>query len=1036
MANLLHFAGIGKSAPAILSLFFALLCGAAASGQVSLTGRVLDSRTGEALVGASVKVAGSAQGAVVGADGRFAFIVAALPVSIEASLLGYRTQALDVYEAPAQPLAIYLSEDLNALDEVVVVGYGSARKSEITGSIASVKTAELQQTPIVSIDQGLAGRASGVQVTQTSGMPGAVATIRVRGSSSLQGGNEPLYVIDGFPVYSGGGFGSTGGKVQLSGLSTINPSDVESIEILKDASATAIYGARAANGVVLITTKSGKKGQDNIAFESNFGFSTVSRKIDLLDAQEYAALVNEAYIYDGGSGAPFYSASEMAEIAQLGRGTDWQDEIFRAGISQNYQLSFSGGDEKSQYALSGSYLNQQGIIIASGFARYSARLNLNRQISKTFAVGAHLSASQTENDAAATDTGGGDGVITGALKMNPIQPIYANPLTGVYTQVNTPGVQIPNPVATAKEQKFRNAASRILGDAYVQWEIFESLTLKSGFGADIFYNKANLYTPSTIYQANGQARAEVSVRKTLSWLNENTLTWDKILGDHALNVLGGFTVQRNDAEMVMASSSNFVNDVMESNSLGAGSVYNKPESGDVQWSLLSYLARVSYTLKRKYLLSASARVDGSSRFGSNNKYEFFPSASAGWKISEEPFWEALKAAVSTLKIRGSYGVTGNTEIGVYESLATLGTSSWVIGNSQVTGFYPDKMPNPDLKWERTAQLDFGIDAGFLNNRIRLTADYYRKKTSDLLYNVAITSVSGYSSMLKNIGSLQNTGYEFSVESSNLTGKLAWSTAFNIALNENKVLALGGEDYKEMPISDDHLKTGSIRRLVVGQPVGVIYGYRFDGIFQNEAEAAQQTASPSPIGVGLRRYRSLNGDDKVDANNDREILGNTNPKLFGGLTNTFAYKGAELAVFLQYSYGNKIFNYNAIELDMPTGGQNVYAALRDRWTPENPSNIYPRASTNRAVLVSDRFVEDGSYLKLKSLSLSYSFPIGKKYIRGIRAYVTGQNLITWTKYTGYDPEVSYRGASTLEGGEDFGGYPQSRTLLVGIKLAIR
>jgi TonB-linked SusC/RagA family outer membrane protein len=1037
MTNLSHFAGLHKQIPAFLSLFLMLLGSVTASGQVSISGKVLDSNTKEALIGATVKVTtGATLGTIADTDGNFTVTVPSLPASIEVSLVGYKKQELDIYDKPDEPVVIYLVEDLNLLNEVVVIGYGTQKKSDLTGAVTSVKTADLQQTPIVSIDQGLIGRASGVQVTQTSGMPGAVASIRVRGSSSLQGGNEPLYVIDGFPVYSGGGFGSTGGKTQLSGLSTINPSDIASIEILKDASATAIYGAHAANGVVLITTKSGKKGQDNITFESSFGFSTVSKKINLLDAQEYAALVNEAYIFDGGTGKPFYDAAKMTEIAKLGKGTDWQDEVFRTGVSQNYQLSFSGGDEKSQYALSGSYFNQQGIIIASGFERYSVRLNLNRHISKTFTVGAHLSASQTESDAASTDTGGGGGVITGALKMNPIQPIYSDPLTGAYEQVNTPGVQVPNPVATAKEQKFQNSTSRILGDVYAQWEILKGLKLKSSFGADIFYNKANLYTPSTIYQSNGQAYAEVSVRKTINWLNENTITYDKIFGDHALNVLGGFTLQRNNAETVSGSSSDFVNDVMENNNLGAGAVYNRPGSSNTQWSLLSYLARVNYTLKNKYLLSASARVDGSSRFGINNKYGFFPSAAVGWKVSEESFWEAVKPIVSSLKLRGSYGITGNTEIGVYESLATLGSSSWVIGNSQVTGFYPNKIPNPDLKWERTSQLDFGVDAGFLDNRIRLTADYYQKTTTDLLYSVAITSVSGYSSILKNIGSLQNTGYEFSVESDNLIGKFTWNTAFNIAFNKNKVLELGGESYKEMPISDDHLKTGSIRRLVVGQPVGVIYGYRFDGIFQNADEVKAQTASPSPIGIGLRRYKDLNGDNKVDASNDREILGNTNPKFFGGLANTFSYKGVELAAFFQYTYGNKIFNYNAIELEMPTGGQNVYAELRDRWTPENPSNVYPRASTNRAVLVSDRFVEDGSYLKLKTLSLSYDLPISKKYIRGVRVYVTGQNLITWTKYKGYDPEVSYRGASTLEGGEDFGGYPQSRTFLFGIKLDIR
>lgn len=370
-------------------------------------------------------------------------------------------------------------------------------------------------------------------------------------------------------------------------------------------------------------------------------------------------------------------------------------------------------------------------------------------------------------------------------------------------------------------------------------------------------------------------------------------------------------------------------------------------------------------------------------------------------------------------------------------MATLESNSWTIGNQLVSGFYPNRIPNPDLKWEKTGQFDIGFDLGLFNNRLRLTADYYYKKTTDLLYNVAIPSASGYDSMLKNIGSVQNKGYELSIESDNLSGAFSWTTAFNISFNRNKVLELGGETYKDVGTYDDHLKTSDIRRLIVGQPIGVFYGYRFDGIFQNEAECAQQTSSPSPIGVGLRRYKDLNGDGKIDATNDREILGDANPKFFGGMTNTFAYRGFELNVFLQYSYGNKIFNYNAMELESPTGGQNVYQDLVNRWTPTNPSNEYQKATTNRNNIVSDRFIEDGSFLKLKTVSLSYSFPkLNWKHIGGLRLYVTGQNLLTWTKYRGYDPEVSYRGASTLEAGEDFGGYPQARTFMFGIKLDIK
>lgn len=1002
-------------------------------GKSKRTGIVTD-HNNEPIIGANVIIKGTSTGSITDMEGRFS-IEASENDILQISYIGFITREIKIGKRTS--LKVQLQEDTQNIDEVVVIGYGSVKKSDLTGSVSSVKTDELQQTPMTSIDQGLVGRASGVQVTQTSGMPGAVASIRVRGSSSLQGGNEPLYVIDGFPVYSGSGFGNTGGKTQMSGLSTVNPADIESIEILKDAAATAIYGARAANGVVLITTKSGKKGRDIISFETSFGWSNVTKKIDLMKAQDYAKLVNEAYTNDGLT--PYYSDSDLADIAKLGDGTDWQDEIYRTGFSQTYQLSFSGGDEKTQYAISGNYNNQKGIILGSDFKRYSIRLNLDRKILENFTVGTHATGSHTINNAVATDTGGEDGAVAGALRMNPILPVYEDAEKRTYTQINIPGILVPNPVGTVNEQKFNNATSRLLGDIYAQWEIIPDLKLKVVAGADIMYHKTNRYTPVTIYQARGLASAYVGVNKTINWLNENTLTWNKTFNEkHDLNVLGGFTMQQNNTEYVQASSAGFVNDVMLYNDLGSGSVYNKPESNATRWNLMSYLARVNYSFMHRYLFSVNARVDGSSRFGSNNKYGFFPSASAAWRISEESFMEPYKDVLSNLKLRTSYGFTGNTEIGVYQSLATLGAYKYVIGDSQVTGFSPNRIPNPDLKWERTGQFDLGIDLGLWNNRLRITADYYRKKTTDLLYDVSIPFTSGYQTMLKNIGSVENKGWELSIESDNFTGRdFSWTTAFNISFNRNKVLELGGEAYKEMSEGDGHLKTGAIRRLIVGKPIGVFYGYRFDGIFQNEEECKQQTSSASPIGVGLRRYKDLNGDGKVDAAHDKEVLGDANPKFYGGMTNTFAYKGFELNVFLQYSVGNKIFNYNAMELSTPTGGSNVYADLANRWTPNNPSNEYPKASTNRNILVSDYFVEDGSYLKLKTLSLSYNFNnLKMKHIQGLRIYLTGQNLLTWTKYRGYDPEVSFKGASTLEAGEDFGGYPQARTFLVGLRFDIK
>lgn len=480
-----------------------------------ITGKVTDEKN-EPIIGANVVVKGSTTGTITDMDGNFTLEVPD-QATLLVSYIGYTPKEVAVKNQ--NNLSIMMIEDSKTIDEVVVIGYGSVKKSNLTGAVSSVKTTEIQQTPMTSIDQGLVGRASGVQVTQTSGMPGAVASIRVRGSSSLQGGNEPLYVIDGFPVYSGTGFGSTGGNTQISGLSTVNPSDIESIEILKDASATAIYGARAANGVVLITTKSGKKGRDIITFESSFGVQNVAKTIDVMNAQEYAALVNEAYTNDG-LDAP-YNTTQLGEIAKLGNGTNWQDEIFRPAMIQSYQLTFSGGDNKTTYAISGGYFDQKGVIINSDFKRYSLRLNLDRQIFNTLKVGTHMSGTHTISRTSATDVGGRDGVVNGALKMNPIQSVYANEETGEYTPTNDPGLLIPNPVATAKEEIYNNATTRVLGDVYAEWEFLKDLKLKVSLGMDIMYLKQNKYTPSNIYQSLGIASAKVGVNRSINWLNEN-----------------------------------------------------------------------------------------------------------------------------------------------------------------------------------------------------------------------------------------------------------------------------------------------------------------------------------------------------------------------------------------------------------------------------------------------------------------------------------------------------------------------------------
>ncbi len=1001
-----------------------------------VSGKVTDTN-GQPLPGVTVAIVGTTQGTITDVDGSFSIPNITGNETLTFSFVGMKSQTIPVNNRTQ--INVRMEEESIGIDEVVAIGYGTVKKSDLTGSVASVRADDLQETPMTSIDQGLVGRASGVMVTQTSGMPGAVASIRVRGTSSLQGGNEPLYVIDGFPIYNGAGFGNTGGNAQMSGLSTINPADIKSIEILKDASATAIYGARAANGVVLITTKSGVKGTDNITFDATYGVQSVVKKIDVMNALQYAELVNEAYTNDGLS--PFYDESEMQSIRQNPEGTDWQDEVFRSAPTQNYQLGFNGGDQKMVYSVTANYYNQEGIIRSSDFKRYSGRVNLERNVVNNIRLGTHISMSKTISNAVRTDSGGNTGIVSSAMKFNPVSPVFIDKERHIYTPVNNPGIIYANPVATADEMIRENQTVRLLGDVFGEWEIIPGLKAKSSFGVDLFNTKFNTFIPSNIYESGGIASATVNAGFTTNWLNENTISWVKQINEnHNISLLGGITFQQNHYEGVSGSSQDFVNDVLKENSLQAGAVYNQPTSSNTEWSLLSYLARVNYNYKERYLFSFNARIDGSSRFGKNNKYAFFPSGSFAWRLTEEDFIKDL-GVFDNLKMRVSYGYTGNQEIGLYNSLPTLTSTTYTLGSSLVTGFYPNKIPNPDLKWEKTSQFDIGLDLGFFENRLRITSDYYIKKTTDLIYSVAVPYVSGFAESLQNIGSVENKGLELAIESDNTTGNFKWTTSFNIAFNRNKVLELGGEEYKDVGGDDGHLKTGQVHRLIVGEPIGLFYGYVFDGIFQSQSELDAGPKSPTNW-IGGRRYQDLNGangapDGNISATYDRTIIGDPNPDFFGGMTNTLSYKGFELNIFLQYNYGNDIFNYNAMELELPSGGQNVYADLANRWSTSNPSNKYPVATTNRSAVFSSAYIEDGSYLKLKTLTLAYMFPNLKvPHIAGLKLYVTGQNLLTFTNYRGYDPEVSYRGATNLEMGEDFGGYPQARTILMGVNLTVK
>jgi TonB-linked SusC/RagA family outer membrane protein len=976
------------------------------------------------LPGISVRVKNTNRGTVTQPDGRYE-IQASSDAILVFSGVGYQTQ--EVSAGGRTLLDVLLAASTSDLNEVVVIGYGTQKKSDLTGSISSISEAQFKRVPIASLDNGLRGRAAGVQVTTTSNQPGGATSIRIRGSNSVNTGSEPLYVIDGFPVYndnSSAGAGATVGP-KLNALSLINPNDIVSVEVLKDASAAAIYGARGANGVVLITTKKGKEGPTQFDFNAYYGVQSVTKKLPLLNATEFAQLVNDA------NGKAVYTPDQ---IASFGKGTDWQNLIFRDAPVANYQLTASGGDVKTKYSLSLNYFDQKGVIINSGFKRYSARFNFEKKATDRLTFGTNLTVASTNANQALTNTGGGEGtqgVVVSALDFSPILNVRNS--SGAYTLENDRGIPIGNPVATALELTNKSVSNRVLGTLFANYKIIDGLDFRTSVGVDVINTREKYYAPRTILAGYSlQGVGTVSSANSASWLNENTLTYSKTFGQHSLTALAGFSAQHFQRNLVTSSASGFVNDLLGADNLGSGSIINTPTTNTLDWSLVSYIGRINYSFRNRYLVTLTGRADGSSKFGDNNKYGFFPSGSVAWKLSEEDFIKNLNA-FDELKLRVSYGKIGNQEISPYQSLAGLSNMSYIIGDKVYKGFAPSNIPNKDLKWETTAQTDVGLDFSLFNGRLNGTIDAYYKKTTDMLLWINVPWSTGFASAIRNIGSMENKGLELSLSAPILTGDFKWNASVNISANRNKVLDLG-------PVSQ--ILTGEINGyLKISDPViirpGValngFYGYVSDGIFQsgdNIAGSAQPTAV-----AGDRRYKDINGDGKIDAS-DRKYIGFAQPKHYGGMTHDFSYKGFELSATFNWVYGNTILNGTRADLDLPTGQKNSSARVKDRWTPTNPSNTIPRASLNRAFLFSDAQLEDGSYLRLGAATLGYHLPtnwLKQVGLSSAKIYVTGQNLWTWTNYTGYDPETNQSGQNNILRGIDSDAYPLAKTWLAGIQI---
>ncbi|MFD2787707.1 SusC/RagA family TonB-linked outer membrane protein [Hymenobacter rubripertinctus] len=989
-----------------------------------ITGRILSAGDQATLPGVTVLIKGTTQGVSTNGDGTFTLTTTEANPTLVVSYVGFAGQEVNV--TGTAPITIRLTEQTTTLSDVVVVGYGTQRKRDITGSVASISAEQVAETPITRPEQILQGRVSGVQVTQTSAEPGGDISIRIRGTNSISSGNEPLFVVDGFP-----GAGD---------LNSINPSDIESVEILKDASATAIYGSRGANGVVIITTKKGKDGRNAINFEAYTGIQVVRRKYELMNAREFAQYLNDVNSESGGTLPQPYRAGQ---IDSLGEGTDWQDEILRTARMSNYQLGFNGGNNGTRYNLSLNYFDQEGIILNSGFQRGTMRLNLDRKISNKLSFSLTSQIAGTFEKRAFVNSSGGSngGVLLDALRISPIIPV--RDATGEYTFSATPlpyVENVGNPVAYALKAKDHRTTARGLFNLAGNYEIIQGLTLRSTAGLDYRTTQIDIYRPNDIFL--GRLNKGLATRGEVnqySWLNENTLTYDtKINENNALNVVGGLTFQKFFGNDFSVSNTNFFTNTLGSDNISLGASLLTPGSGRYSNALASYFGRVNYRLFEKYLFTFTMRADGSSRFGPNNKWGYFPSAAFAYRLIDEPFMQGL-TALSDLKLRATYGITGNQEINNYQSLQRYDVAGYAGGNTRLVGLAPQNIGNPDLRWESTSSSNVGLDIAFLKNRISFTTDAYYKKTTDLLLQVAVPRTTGFQTILLNAGSVENKGLEFALNTTNFDApQFGWTTNLNLSLNRNKVLDLNGEFERPVGQSSSSLFVGSgvgfTSILRVGEPIGSFYGYQSAGLWQSQDEITASGITRPTYRPGDPRYVDQNGDNQITSA-DRVIIGNAQPKFIYGATNNVRYGGFNLSVFVQGVQGSDVLNLNRYELESGLTGTNKLKSVTNRWTPSNTDTNIPRAGSTvrRSTGIISDYVENGSFVRLKTVTLGYTVPKFSGPIKSASVYVTAQNLVTWTKYSGYDPEVNSFGRDNLSLNTDYNAFPSTRTFIVGVKM---
>ena len=1030
---------------ALLFLFVFSVSALQAQDRIGLVKGFVTSNNGDPVGSVSVVIRNAKTNFTAGTStdstGQFSFsrISPGGPYTFTFSNVGYETQTLSGYtvkEDVALSLTVRLKDNASNLDQVVVVGYGTLKRKDLTGSVASVGAREIKDLAVTRADQALLGKVAGVQVKPVSGEPGASPQIRIRGIGSISAGAGPLYVVDGFPT---------------SNIETLNPNDIETLDILKDASATAIYGSRGSNGVIIINTKRGRSGKATISFDTYTGWQKVAKRPEFMTSMEQAK-----YYYDGirnrnidegrdvsGNYSTWFRKVPQEVIDVLeGRNkydVDALDVVLRTAPQSQYQLSATGGSENIRYALSGEYFTQDGIVINSGFKRYSVRANLDGALSKRLTVRVNLNPSFTDSrniTAAGAGTGPNDGVIAQAIIVNPWYPLLDS--SGSYFAFsNLAGSSnATNPLALANEVKARQKGIRVLGNVSAEYKIMRELTLNVLFGGNLYSLRGSRFKPQLPAFFNDPATGTDNTNFITNWLTEYTLNYNKVFGSHSISALAGFTSQKENSESNFLTSNKYPNNFVPYLSAAAGQITDG-SSDTYQWSLISYLGRLNYNYNGKYYATASFRTDGSSRFGSQHKYGVFPSAALAWRISEEKLLKNI-TFLNELKAKASYGETGNNNIGNYDQYSTINYERYTLGGAAVGAFAPARLANPALTWEKQKQVNLGLDIALFKRRIAITIDRFYSTNTDLLLNVNVPDVTGFSTALKNIGEVKNNGWEFVLNTVNLRGNFQWSTDFNLSTYKNKVVKLG-------PQGDPIYSGGNVT--MIGQPIGMFYGFINDGVFKTQKELDKgpifSPGSTVRSRIGDSRFLDISGPngvpDGIINSLDQTIMGSPYPDFYYGMTNRFSYKNISLSVSLQGTQGNKVLSISRLGTLNTRGRVRQLASSNGYWKSElDPGNgMAPRPNDaptgNNREPWNSRYLDYGTYLRINNINLSYQLPGSisqKAKLASLRFYVSATNPFLFTKNESFNPDVS-NSDNPLTPGIDNNNYPLPKSLIIGL-----